>query len=368
MHVQAFDFFGKPMGGAARVPVSDVSFTDSLSGGGGMTLNLKATSELAQYRPREKLRPWRTTVALLDGKNVVMAGPVTRRTYRGAMTVSVGDGLTFFDKRLVLNYALHSKWKNGEVLIDEDNPSPEWLLAFRGLSLAGIANGLLAETLKWGKLPIDAPTLPLEAGIHERTYRCFDFATISSRLTQLSEVINGPQMRCVGRLTDAGELRFKFEPGFDGVEHDLSTSLEGHGIMLDSIDEDGDSVSTEVFAMGGRDEDVVLTARMRQLDTSMPLLQSALSTSSSVSKISTLLDHVNQAVVDGTTLPESTRLKVRTDRGVKPGDVINLTTSNVFYGGRAQIRLKVVQVSGDAGDWVNVDAFPDGGDGVAQAN
>lgn len=362
MHVQAYSFDGKPLPGAARVPVDGITFNDSLFNEGGITLSLGKSSELAAYRPREKLRPWRTLVAVIDGRKVISAGPVLRRTWGNGMTVTAGSGMSFFDKRLVLNYDLHAKWKNGEVLIDEENPSPEWLLSFRGLSLPGIANALLRETLKWGPLPIDPPSEPLETGIHERNYRCFDFARMSDRLSELSEVINGPKLRCVPRLTPEGNLRFKFDPGFVGVEHDLSTTLEGHGVALDSVDEDGGSIASEVFGMGGRDENLVLTARERNLDTGLPLLQTALSSAGSVTRLSTLQEHVNQAVVDGTTLPESTRLRVRASRGVKPGDVINLTTSSVFYGGRVTIRLNVVQVSGDAGDWVNVDAFPEGGD------
>lgn len=365
MHAQAYRFDGKPLPGAARIPVDGITFSDSLFSEGGITLSLGNSSELAAYRPREKLRPWRTLVALIDNREVVAAGPVLRRNWGGGMTVSAGSGMSFFDKRLVLNYALHSKWKNGEVLIDEENPSPEWMLSFTGLSLAGIANALLRETLKWGSLPIDSPEEPLEAGIHERNYRCFDFAKVSDRLAELSEVINGPKLRCVPRLTPEGDLRFKFEPGFTGVEHDLSTTLEGHGVALDSIDEDGDSIASEVFGMGGRDENLVLTARERNLDTGLPLLQTALSSAGSVTRLSTLQEHVNQAVVDGTTIPESTRLRVKASRGVKPGDVINLTTSSVFYGGRATVRMNVVQVSGGSGDWVDVDAFPEGGGGGA---
>ena len=362
MHLQAYQMDGKPMPGAARIPVESWQHQSGLGDPGSLTFDISGGRSALAYRVREKLRPWRSMVAVLDGKRVVAAGPVLRRKWAqddGSVSVSCGDGMSFFGKRLVLNSALDRNWRDGEVVIDEDNPAPQWMLSFSGLSLAGIANGLLRETLKWGALPIDAPTEPLERGINERNYRCFDYATILDRLNDLQEVRNGPMMRCIPYLTSQGWLRFKFDPGFDGEDHYLSTTLEGHGIVLDSVDEDGGTIANEIFAMGGRDENVVLVARKRAELAGVPLLQEAVMSHTSVSRITTLQDHVNQSLVDGCTIPESTKLRARASHGIRPGDRLHLTTSNGYHGDHVQTVLNVVQVSGDESEWVSIIGFPE---------
>lgn len=371
MYLQAFSFLGVPLAGPARIPAESWSWTDELQDPGSISFTIKPGREAAIYGARAKLRPWRSLVAVVDGDQVIAAGPVTRRKWTGdgsGLSVTVGSGMSIFGKRLVLNRALHSKWRNGEVVLDEDNPSPEWLLNFSNLSLAGIANGLLAETLAWGALPIDAPTLPLQKGIHQRSYRGFDFATVLDRLEDLQGVIGGPMMRCAPYRTEAGSLRFKFEPGFAPREFRLSTTLEGHGIILDDVDEDGDSITTEVFALGGRSDDIVLAARERASVAGWPLLQSAMLGHSSVSRITTLQNHVGQALQDGCTVPESTMLTARRSHGIRPGDRLFLTTTNEYHGRGVEMVLNVVQVSGDEGEWVRVAAFPDSEVEIVEAN
>src|SRR5690606_32770857 len=107
-----------------------------------------------------------------------------------------------------------------------------------------------------------------------------------------------------------------------GRHHRLSTSMEGHGIVVEDVDEDGGSLATEVFALGGRSDDIVLAAMHRSsqlVNLGYPVMQEALKSHTSVSRLATLKGHVEQRVADGSTVPESTQLRVRRSHGVRPG-------------------------------------------------
>lgn len=365
MQVRVFrSLDGAPIAGSNVVPVSGASWESALNEPGSMTLAIPRSRLFAAWNARRKLRPWYATAALIDGNEVIHAGPVLARkwTPKGGLSVTVGGAWDYFSKRLVLNHDLHDAWVDGEVVLDEENPSPQWVLKYRNLSLGGIGAGIVREALSWGELAVDMPTLPLEAGFNDRTYNGWDFATTATRLEELTKVINGPNIRFDPYLRSDGHLRFKYVSDYGGgTYHRLSTGMTGHGVTVDDVDEDGKSLATEVYALGGRSEDIVLAARAastRLTAAGWPVMQDVLKSHSSVSRLETLQGHVEQRVMDGSIVPESTQLQVRRSHGVKPGDIIDLTTQNSYHGNVEQI-LNVVEVSGGLGEWVTVNAFPD---------
>ena len=355
---------GAPVGGSNIVPFSKASYKLAENEPGSMDLALPRSSVLAAWNARRKLRPWWAVAALIDDGEVVHAGPVLRRkwTPKGGLQVSVGGGWDLLSKRLVLNHALDAAWIDGEVLLDEDNPSPEWVLRFAGLSLGGIGAGLVQEALKWGGLCIDSPET--EPGTAVRTYRGWDFATTADRITELTQVEGGPLVRFRPYLREDGYLRFAYEAGVPGSRrHRLSTAMQGHGVTVEDVDEDGDTLATEAYALGGREEDIVLAARRRSTTLTSqgyPVMMVGTKSHSSVSELTTLQGHVGQAVIDGSTIPESTQLKMRRSRGVLPGDVVDLTMRSSFHG-TVDESIRVAQISGDAtSEWVTVNGFPEG--------
>lgn len=354
---------GAPIEGSNIVPYSTCTYKLGRSEPGEMTLSLPRSKPFAAWGARRKMRPWFAIAALIDGNEVLHAGPVLRRkwTPRSGLSVTVGGGWDLFAKRLVLNHALEAAWIDGEVLLDEDNPSPEWVLQFAGLSLGGIGAGLVREALKWGPLCIDEPDL--EPGTAVRTYNGWDFARVSDRLSELTEVINGPQIDFRPYLRSDGYLRFEYQAlAAGGRHHRLSSAMEGHGIIYEDVDEDGASLASEVFALGGRSEDIVLAARHRSstlTNQGYPVMQEALKSHSSVSRLDTLQGHVQQRVADGSTVPESTQLRMRRSLGVRPGDVLDLSTGSSYHGKIEQI-LHVAEISGSAtSEWMTVTGFPE---------
>lgn len=355
---------GAPITGSNVVPFAGCSWSQSLNEAGQLSFTVPASRPLVSWGARKKLRPWYASVALIDGDRIVHAGPVLSRSWSltGGLNVTVGGVWDLFTKRLVLNYRLDALWRDGDVLIDEENPSPEWELRYVNQSLGSIGGSLVREALKWGPLLVDEPAF--EIGIHERTYNGWDFATTADRLTDLTGVINGPRISFDPYIRADGFLRARYraETGA-GDEFRLSTVMEGHGVLVEDIDEDGGSLASEVYALGGRSEDIVLAARSRSsvlTGQGYPVMQEALKSHASVSRLSTLQDHVNQRVLDGSTVPESSQLRVRRSHGVRPGDVLQVALESSYHG-RVDLAMNVVEVSGGVGEWVTVTAFPEVG-------
>lgn len=355
---RAFDLLtGAPI---MRVPASNMTWSQAVNDPGSADVTVAPNEGVAHRGLRDRLRPWKTAIALMRGDRVIHAGPLVARNVSrstGDVHLNVGGGWTILDKRLVLNYALKSMWKNGEVLLDEENPAPHWQLTLTG-SLVDVARGLIAETMKWGELPIDLP--PAEGGVNSRRYDCWDFAKVSERIKQLCEVQGGPEIRFDPRVTATGNLRWLLRGADELTDNDWhwNTSLPGVRAMMEDIDEDGDAMASMCFALGGRKDDVVLTALAQTpklTAAGWPLLQVADTSHSTVSELATLLGHAGETVARGSITQESFKLRIGVEYAVAPGDHANVIIEDPYFG-RARLPLKILAVSGDSGDWMSVEA------------
>jgi len=135
------------------------------------------------------LEPGRCFLAVLDGDTVRQWGPIWTHDYaNGKLQVKAGGFPSLFDHRLVMGVIAGTSWA-------------QWQVTYSGLSLGTIAKRLvqLAMSHTGGSLPVVLP--PDEAGVHERTYKGHELATVATRLEQISGVIGGPDVRFEPRLT-----------------------------------------------------------------------------------------------------------------------------------------------------------------------
>lgn len=350
---------GRPVEGNNLVPFTDISWRHGWNEEGTLGISIRWHKIIAAWRARRKLRPWLHSIAVIEDGVVKFAGPITSRRWEAlTLKVDAGDGWALWRKRLVLNRLLKTLWVDGEVLIDEDNPAPHWLLQISGQTLAGIGAAVIREALEWGELLVDAPAG--EAGTNVRTYRCWDFATVATRLQDLGAVQGGPLITFPAYIREDGHLRIQYETGDGGHLWRWVQPAPGQKVELVSVDEDGESMATEAFGLGGRDEDIVLVARSDsdELTTAgWPVLQVADTSHSTVSQLATLKGHTGQLVADGSTLPESYELKVSAGYDIRPGDWIDLAVQDKYLGTRT-VPLIVVEISRDKTSWQTVSAFP----------
>lgn len=344
--LQLFD--GKTGAHVRRINMTKADWSDSMNEDG----SISATAE----EPRStEFREYGHIIAAMDGMDVVHAGYLKRANYseeKGAWTLDGGGALSILEKRLVINHALDSSWTDGNVVIDEENPSGDWPLHLAG-SYSDIISGLLRETLKWGTLPIVPAALT--GGSHERNYNSYDLATVAGRIEDIGDLHDGPETRFDASIGSDGALRFDQVTSADGGEivtnqWSWNTLVPNSGVIMSDEDFDGeDSMCSQSYGTGGRSDDKLLVARSVSsslTDDGWPVLQVANKEHSTVSQVETLKSYVTADTMHGDKTPRVCALKIdRTRYAVKVGD-----HARVRYGEGDDdvVELKVTDVSGSS--------------------
>lgn len=194
--------------GLTSIPVSNATWDVAHRGMGTISvdipLNANEFRRIAQsldsvWRPSgiirseflDFLKPAKSFMAVLEGDNVIAAGPIWVHDYSwdtGILKVKASGSISsIFDHRYVMA-VLSSGYA-------------AWSVTYSAMSLATIAKRLvsLLMTHTGGDLPIVLPAD--EASTNTRTYNGWELATVQSRLDQLMGVVDGPDIRFDPRLT-----------------------------------------------------------------------------------------------------------------------------------------------------------------------
>lgn len=339
-----------------RVPVGSRTTWDRvINAPGTFTLELPRSTRSRLSEVHEIAKPWEVAVAITRGRRVLQAGPVVRRPWNRSLELKGGGYWKYLEKRLVLNHALSRMTIDGEILIDEENPAPEWVLNLRG-TYVDIAAAVLAETAKWEAMPLD---LPARTGpnIYERNYYGYDLASVATRLSQLTGVENGPELRFDPYLRPDGGVQWRLEGDREIVDNvwEWNTAIPGQGVTVSGLDDDGEEMTNDGWGQGGRNDDLLLMTRsIGDRVRKMPLLQQALTSHSSVSELETLRGHTRGMVRRSMNTYGQVQLEVPVRNDVQVGDWVDLRTEMKILG-RTFLSLKVVGVSGGVGDRQKID-------------
>ena len=365
-----------PVSGAhiTGVPFTNLSWSETISDTGSMSVTLPDTDALRKIDLSRVLREYGSIWLAKSGSRVLHAGYLVKWQLNekgGSVTCDIGGGWTLWRKRLVVNHALASKWRDGIVLIDEDNPPGDWVLTLSG-TYRDIARGLVAESLKWGGAPYELPAVQ-GGSAHSRTYNAWDFSTVSDRLGDLADLEDGPEIRFDPRL-DGNRMRFYLNVDSEIVDTEWrwNASLPGQRVKLSGIDADGSDITGQCFGTGGKDEDDLMVAMRRSsrlTGLGWPLLQSANTSHSTISVLATLQGYVAADVRAGDEPQLTVGVKCGIEHDVHVGDWIDL---RLPAGGRdapsglaahllqrlynsTTLQLKVTDVSGSAGsEWLDL--------------
>ncbi|MBW3077684.1 hypothetical protein [Bifidobacterium simiiventris] len=341
----------------ARIPFTGCSWSDSISEPGSMSVDVDYTTASTRLDLYGLLRPWRVILALRRGATVVHAGPVTSRSWDPAsrrLSLTCGGGWTLLSRRLVLNHGLASSFRDGEVLIDDDHPAGDWLLALSG-SYRDIIRGLVAETMKWGAMPFTLPAV--EGGAFARSYNGADLATVADRISDISDLESGVEVR-FPPSTAGGVLSYGIEAAHELVDHywKWNTLVPGQRVMLTGFKEDGDDLANDVWATGGKNDDRVLMARAVASRSGYPPLQAANTQHTTVSVLATLQSYARAQANTSPTAGETWELKVGEEWPVHVGDWTDIRVADDLLGDRV-VQLKITDVSGSAdSDWLTIQA------------
>ena len=344
--IELHAFNGRTGAHLRRLAVSETSWSDNINEAGTIDATVAGGDEL-----RDVLREYGTVVAAVSGTRVLHAGYVThakRDRNAGTWSIDAGGGLTILDKRLVMNYALKSSWRDGIVLIDEDHPPGAWVLRIRG-TYRDVVRGLIAESLKFGELPITLP--PVQGGsAHDITYNGWDLAKVSERIGDIGDRDDGPEIRLDPILSPTWVLRFELKVATEIVDNHWrwNALTPASRVALDDEDMDGEAMCSECYAIGGKDEDRMLVARASGTALTgrgWPVLQESNKEHSTVSVLSTLQSYARADVANGDAPQRSQALRVGIEREVHVGDWADV---RVGPADSDVIAYKVVGVKGSA--------------------
>lgn len=347
MQVHAFN--GLTGAHVRRLRATSADWSDSINEVGSMSVTVQDDGLV----PSQHLRPYGTIIAVVDGSTVRHAGYLThwkRNRYEGTYDLEAGGGGTILKKRLVLDYALKSAWKDGNVLIDKDNPPGAWVLSAKG-SYSDLIRTLILETEKWGALPITPAAKT--GGDKERNWQCWDLATVMDRISDIGDLADGVEWRFDPVMRD-WTISFKQVTSADGGEiidrkWKWNALIPSQGVVLDDEDEDGTDMCTACYATGGKDDDRLLIAHKEGkalTKRGWPVLQTANTSHSSVSVLKTLQGYAAADVASGDSTQLTTQLTVPADWLVHVGD-----WADVRYGTGEDdvLALKVTDVKGELG-------------------
>ena len=344
-----------------RIPYTACSWSDSLNREGGMDVTIDYTAEAIQSGLGSVLTEWAHIIALVDDHNgtrtVIHAGPLTGHDWDAEhrqLALSVGGGLTLLTKRLVLSRRLRDTWRDMPVLVDETHPAGDMALRCAG-SWRDIAIRLILETLAWDPLPITVPQI-LNDGAYARTYYAWDLATVADRLTELTMLEDGLEIRFDPYVDEQGRLFFGLIAAHDlaGAPLRLDATLPDVRCRLLGVSADGSALTTQVWLTGGKDGDKTLMCRRSVAKT--PLLQTSDTSHTTVERMATLQQHALGALATHAWCDEAYKLAIGCEHPVRPGDALDVRVSADWLGG-PRLRLKVTDVSGTAdSDWVTVTA------------
>lgn len=339
-----------------KIPATSISWTDAVNEAGEYRIGVAWTREAAHLDLYERLQLWDTSLGIIRAGRILQAGPVTSRSWNPDTRKLDITGAGFWqllDHRLALNPDLRTKWKDGEVLIDEANPPKAWALTLEG-NLASIAEQLLAACLEWGALPLRLPHLPKGSG-NTRTFLAPDLATVGERLTDLTELDDGITVWFEPELTETGGLQWQARINRAGVTHRLHEGLgSGVRVKLGGWRESFDHRASKVFIVGGRENDLVLVGHAGNLEDVNGLqMHTSNKEHTTVSDLATLQSWAQRIRKEAESSLETWTVETDLDEHILPGDNVLLVVDEPFLGSREQF-LAVMAVSGNETGWVKL--------------
>ena len=282
----------------ATIPISGAAWSVAHRGTGDISVDIPLNAGefrrlernlSGQWRPSGGLRPEfltsiepaRTFMAVLEGDNVLGAGPIWAHDYdyaTGSLKVKAASSIaSIFDHRLVMG------------VIADPTLAAQWTVTYPALSLGTIAKRLIQLLMSHtgGNLPIVLPadeTGPADED-HTRTYKGHELATVTARLDQLMGVIGGPDIRFDPRLTaDRMGIEWEMRTGTEaepllyqgGGDHVWDFRVPRGGVSGLSVHRDAGGLASRSWATGSGTDEALLMARADDptlVDGGFPLLE-----------------------------------------------------------------------------------------------
>lgn len=215
----------------------------------------------------------RTYLAIAEGEHVFAAGAIWDHEYDDdarRLTLTAEGMWSVLNRRFILPAAVETVsllLTSGD---DEGKPNPAVATVFTGESWPAIVRGIIEQgfTRAGGQLPIVFG--PDGVGAHDKTYDSASFKSQGEAITDLTELVNGPEV----------EFRPEFNAAGDGLEwhavvaddtslqiasvgrpHRFDFSVPKRTVRKLKTKSSARELSSEAWATGGRQASIALISR-----------------------------------------------------------------------------------------------------------
>lgn len=241
-------------------PIELPSFERKINDKGSLSVPVYVDNEAHAVDLRTYTQPGKYTWVLAYGTYIAQAGPVWSYTFSHSdrkLTVACGGLFSIFARRVLRN-------PNGsandpvKAIVNESED-----LVYNNLSLRGIMRQIVADTLaqNYSGLPLVLPEA--EPGTATRTYYGYELAMVDARMTELSEVQDGPEFDFAPEFTETGDhIQWRLNIGGPTLGDQGSDAVWDLGGAMETIDIDSNgsaSPCTRVWVKGAGSDRALLT-------------------------------------------------------------------------------------------------------------
>ncbi|RSX53934.1 hypothetical protein D2E25_0240 [Bifidobacterium goeldii] len=347
------------------IPVVSCSWSQSWNTAGSMSVTIAVGEATQGIDLNELLVEQYTLLALMDGDQIIHAGPILEAPEWDAesqqLTIKCGGGWSLLDWRLVLDPRLNERSYEGSIEVDEDNPSGEWVLGYGG-SAGDIAKALIGLAQQWGRLCVNVPVgLTEQPGIEPLSVSAYawEMKTIGSMLDDLMSMETAGQLRFDPKLDADGRFSWQTRWARTGiVDHSYlwNTLQPDSRIVLQGVSGGGTPIATQVWATGGRSDGRILITRADDESSASGMLLQA-GNASNTNSLAALHAYA-RGTLAASRRDRTWKLRVGREHQVRVGDHIDLRVQDEYVYERNRdgqhtstlIALVVTDVSGNISD------------------
>jgi hypothetical protein len=237
-----------------------------------------ALSDQDERNPRATLREvlsgtWRFCLVVKWGNNIVWAGPYLNfsRSAPSQVELNGAEIAKIFSKRVLINPLATAPGDITGDTVMGPNVNKRYIAA-------ALINQAMSGTGK--NLPINA-TLDMTPGLEYRTYYGYDLAYYWDQLKNLTQEIDGPEVRFDPKVTqgsDANYLSWDMQIGSPHLGRNISPwTFDSDINSIIGLDADGSNIALNVYSAGNgqsRDKLIVSSSDLSLLSMGWPVLES----------------------------------------------------------------------------------------------
>lgn len=348
-------------------------WTSKLNSAGSLSCTVPFSRATPALNLWESTREWRTGLAAVDGDVVLQAGPIVPpRDWTGRSITLQADGIAgILDQRAIIPAPLAAMEIAGP--IDEDDP--DWTITFSG-SYSDVIRGMIlnAMAVDGGELPVVLPEVT--GGTHVLPYKGFDFASVWQRIHELTQRMDGPQVRFDPRFNeDRDGIEFvlrvgsEAEPYLGGSKmHRWSQSAAKSPISNlqgSSVDDTRVRQGSLGWSVGGRQSEATVVVKRRDswlTDRGWPLMDVIDRDHLNATETSTLDSYLAARLERSRRTSDVFMFDVQRDtaRTARVGDNVDMPVKDHPILPDGPYRLRITSMSGSDSDQIHVEAVQRG--------